>query len=247
MADIIWQSFLASVVGGLISLDRTAALQIMVSRPIVTAPVIGYMLGDAMTGLAIGGVLELLWIGELPIGGHIPPHEVIMTALITAVSLIGHKALMGTGIDIFPWKFGRADIIFIIGFTILIVIPMDMICKRIDAAARSLNGRFLNTALTDLNSGFSKSVEINNMKGLGIFFILNFTTIFVLIITGILLIYFLLPSLPAVVVMSLPLACGAAVILSLSSVYSAGYSSKSLPVFLATTFIVAAFLAVIIR
>lgn len=247
MKGIIYQCLLVSAAGGLLSLDRTAALQIMISRPIVVAPVIGYILGDAVTGLVIGGVLELLFIGELPVGGYIPPHETMLTVLITAISLIGQKALAGMDIAVFPGGGGSADIIFILSFAILIVIPMDIICKKADAAARVFNVRLFNAALADLDKELIKTVGTNNMKGLGVFFTLNLLTIFVLTLAGALLVYILLPLLPRVVVMSLPLAFGAACVSGLSSAYSALYSSRSLTVFLATTFFVVAILAAATR
>lgn len=245
MADIIWQSFLAALVGGILSLDRTAAFQVMVSRPIVAAPVVGYILGDAMTGLLIGGALELLFIGGSPVGGHIPPHETVMTILITAISLIAQKALYATGFDMLGIY--DANMLFVTGFTILMAIPTDAVCKKIDAAARIFNVRFFNAASSNLGKGFIKNVVINNLKGLGVFFVLNFSTIFILTFAGALLVYALLPVLPAVVIMSLPLACGAAVVLGLSSAYSALYGKRSQALFLAATFLSIAALAAAIR
>ena len=244
MKHIIWQSFLASLAGGLLSLDRTAALQIMVSRPIVAGPLIGYILADAKTGLLIGGILELLFIGGLPLGSYIPPHEIMLTALITAISIIGQKALNGRGPDIF--RIYDANMLFVQGFAILLIIPMDAVCKKADIIARGLNMRLFNDALSGVDKGLI-SVGISNLKGLVVFFILNFSTLFVLILAGVLLIYSLLPILPTVVIMSLPWAFGAACVLSLSSAYSALYNNRSLPVFLATTFFVVAAVAVIIR
>lgn len=218
------------------------------SRPIVTAPAIGYILGDAMTGLMIGGILELLWIGELPIGGHIPAHEVMLTASIATVSIIAQKMLgqdflvlhvLGSDID--------ASILCILGLIILLLIPMDMICKKVDTTARNFNRRFFNAALSDLDKGLIGSIGVNNIKGAGVFFILNFSTMFALALAGVVLIYFLLPLLPKMVVASLPLAFVAACVLSISSAYSAVYNNKSLPVFLATTFVAVAGILVIFR
>ncbi|MBI5875868.1 MAG: PTS sugar transporter subunit IIC, partial [Deltaproteobacteria bacterium] len=215
LLDIVWKSFLASLAGGLLSLDRTAAFQVMASRPIVAAPVIGYILGDAMTGLIVGGILELLFIGGLPVGGHIPPHEIMLAVIITAVSIIGQNMLNGIGFNML----GMYDVnmLFVIGFVILAVIPTDAICKKTDAAARIFNVRFFNAALSDLDKGSIKDVVINNLKGLGVFFVLNFLTIFILTFTGALLIYALLPVLPAAVTMSLPCAFAIVFLLGLSS------------------------------
>ncbi len=245
LLDIVWKSFLASLAGGVLSLDRTAAFQVMASRPIVAAPIIGYISGDAMTGLIIGGILELLFIGGLPVGGHIPPHEIMLTVIITAVAIIGQNALNGMGFNML--EIYDVNILFVIGFTILIVIPTDAVCKKIDAAARIFNIRFFNAVLSNLDKGFIKYVAINNLKGLGVFFILNFLTIFTLTFAGALLVCVLLPALPAAIIMSLPLAFGVVCVLGLSSAYSALYGNRSPVVFLAATFFAVAVLTVAIR
>ncbi|MBI3755698.1 MAG: hypothetical protein HY265_06025 [Deltaproteobacteria bacterium] len=137
--------------------------------------------------------------------------------------------------------------LFVIGFVILAAIPTDAVCKKIDAAARIFNVRFFNAALSDLDKGLIKDVVINNLKGLSVFFILNFLTIFILTFTGALLIYALLPVLPAAVTMSLPCAFAIVFLLGLSSAYSALYGNRSPAVFLAATFFAIAVLAVTIR
>lgn len=55
-----------------LELDTRHAAHLMVSRPLVVAPVLGWLLGDAWTGLRIGLALELLVMDELPVGGAIP-------------------------------------------------------------------------------------------------------------------------------------------------------------------------------
>ncbi|MCX7918890.1 MAG: PTS sugar transporter subunit IIC [bacterium] len=82
--------FNAAMLGGLIFLDSAAVAQIMVSQPIVCAPLLGWFLGDWQSGLLIGALLELLWIGKLPIGSHVPPEAPIsaITATIIYISFI---------------------------------------------------------------------------------------------------------------------------------------------------------------
>jgi len=63
--DLFW----ASLWGGVVALDTTAVLQIMVSRPMVGCSIIGLILGNFQVGFTIGILLELLYISELPVGG----------------------------------------------------------------------------------------------------------------------------------------------------------------------------------
>ena len=42
----------------------------MVSRPLVAAPIAGYLLGDPVAGMSVGVVLELVSLNQLPIGAN---------------------------------------------------------------------------------------------------------------------------------------------------------------------------------
>ncbi|MFB3896992.1 MAG: PTS sugar transporter subunit IIC [bacterium] len=89
----------SAAIGGLIFLDSSSVAQIMISQPIVCAPLIGWYLGNWQIGLLIGALLELLWIGKLPIGSHIPPEAPIsaMTATIIYIFLTrGMQVPIGT-------------------------------------------------------------------------------------------------------------------------------------------------------
>lgn len=57
-----------SLLGGALSLDATAALQIMVSQPLVSAVIAGAVVGDLGLALAVGATLQLVWMGVLPVG-----------------------------------------------------------------------------------------------------------------------------------------------------------------------------------
>ena len=46
-------------------------------RPIVLCPLVGLVLGDLQTGLAVGASLELLFMGSVSIGAYVPPNETI--------------------------------------------------------------------------------------------------------------------------------------------------------------------------
>jgi PTS system mannose-specific IIC component len=57
------------LLGGIAALDGTSVGQMMVSRPLVAATVAGWVLGDPVAGLLVGGMLEVLYLGVLPVGG----------------------------------------------------------------------------------------------------------------------------------------------------------------------------------
>ncbi len=57
-----------TVLGGALGLDTTAALQLMLSEPLVAGTLAGLVLGDPALGLALGAALQLVWSGALPVG-----------------------------------------------------------------------------------------------------------------------------------------------------------------------------------
>src|SRR5206468_9225007 len=53
-AHLFFLAAVAALVGGLSAIERKGALQLMLSRPIVLAPILGWALGDARGGLVLG-------------------------------------------------------------------------------------------------------------------------------------------------------------------------------------------------
>ena len=68
------------------AIDQFSLTEI-VYRPIIACPIIGLVLGDVETGLAVGGAYELMMVGNMPVGGAQPPNAVLggIVAMIFAV------------------------------------------------------------------------------------------------------------------------------------------------------------------
>jgi mannose/fructose/N-acetylgalactosamine-specific phosphotransferase system component IIC len=69
---------------GLLSLDVSAAGQFMISRPIVVGPLVGFLLGYPTLGLEMGALIEIIWIGDLPVGAHLPIDIMMLSGIATA-------------------------------------------------------------------------------------------------------------------------------------------------------------------
>ena len=69
---------------GLLSLDVSAVGQFMLSRPIVVAPLVGFALGQPALGLEMGALIEIIWIGDLPVGAHLPIDIMMLAGVSTA-------------------------------------------------------------------------------------------------------------------------------------------------------------------
>lgn len=62
-------SWIAAVVlGGVVGMDAVSWPQVMVSRPIVSATIGGWLLGDPMAGMLIGLILEMFALRHAPFG-----------------------------------------------------------------------------------------------------------------------------------------------------------------------------------
>lgn len=119
---ILFLCFISSV----ISLDVTVCWQVMVSRPIVIGPIIGWLGGDLMMGLIIGALLELVWLNILPLGASIPPDATACTVLATTT------AVLSSGI----WPKVHDEFI-ILG--IIYAVPLGAMFKKIDILIRRFN------------------------------------------------------------------------------------------------------------
>ena len=90
---------LTGAVGGLLWLDRFQIFQVMISRPIVAAPLVGWIVGDINSGLASGLIFEMLWLRRPPLGGFIGPD---VTLASIAVSSVSAAVRSETGVDLLP-------------------------------------------------------------------------------------------------------------------------------------------------
>ena len=72
----------------LTGLDRVALVQMMISRPLVAGPLTGLVLGKPLLGLEVGMLLELLWLGRLPVGAAIPPDDTQVSVGATSYNFV---------------------------------------------------------------------------------------------------------------------------------------------------------------
>lgn len=179
--------FLVSISGAFLHLDRTAAFQTMISRPVVAAPLIGFMLGDFETGIKAGMVLELLWIGYLPVGASVPPDETAVSILVAALSAWIK--------DSFLWS-SESSIVL----SMMLFIPVSMIAREIDLRIRKRNAISANDADRALIDFDMALLRRRCLSGLFRVFISSFFLFFVLLPAGGFFLYHLKPFIPVYVV-----------------------------------------------
>jgi PTS system mannose-specific IIC component len=141
---------------GLIGLDRTAAGQFMVSQPLVAAPLTGWMLGDPVTGLLIGSVLELIWVLDLPVGTFVPADSTVAAVCATAAAILG-----GTG----------SVSASVIGFSILLSTGLAPVTIVADHVIRKYNARLADTLPGASGADLGHRLAQSHLSGLVVFYV----------------------------------------------------------------------------
>lgn len=88
--------WLLSLLGALIVLDKYAFGEFGISQPVVTGCVIGAIFGDIWFGIFLGAMVQLIFLGGLPIGRDIPPDgQVAGIVTVASFFLLKHDNTLG--------------------------------------------------------------------------------------------------------------------------------------------------------
>jgi len=88
-----------ALLGGIATLDATPVGQTLLSQPLVTATLLGWLWGDWATALAVGVVLQILAASTLPIGARTPEDYASGGVVGAGVAL-----LLAPHGDLQPWR-----------------------------------------------------------------------------------------------------------------------------------------------
>jgi PTS system mannose-specific IIC component len=144
---------IAALIGGLSALERKGALQLMLSRPIVLAPMMGWALGDAQGGLLLGIPLELLFLGGVNLGGSLPDNESLLAGALTAMVVPAGLAAR-TGVDAPLAAMGLA-----------LLLPLALFGRRLERASEERNTQLMQEALDRAQRGDPAAARVN-LRGL---------------------------------------------------------------------------------
>jgi mannose PTS system EIIC component len=225
---MILKMIIISVAGGILCLDRVV-LQAMISRPIVTAPVIGLILGDPYTGLIIGALIELFWIDRLPIGAYIPPNDTITAILITASTIeSGHQlGNLSQGLII---------------LAVLLFLPFGILARQMELWLCRGNEELADEALCDAARGDVRSIARKHLTAILKAYLFPAALILLTLPAGIAIMTWAYPRLPDWTIRGLTLTysllplIGTAV--ALSTIHIRGTIPVFCAVFLAATVII---------
>jgi mannose/fructose/N-acetylgalactosamine-specific phosphotransferase system component IIC len=143
----------AALFGGVSAIERKGAFQLMLSRPLVLAALLGWALGDSRSGLMLGVPLELLFLGGVNLGGNIPDNESLLAAALTAM-VVPAGRWAGTPHD---------QALDTIGLALLV--PLALFGRGLERASERRNGRLFEAALKRAQAGDPDAARIN-LEGL---------------------------------------------------------------------------------
>jgi PTS system mannose-specific IIC component len=153
VAHLLFLVAVAALIGGLSAIERKGALQLMLSRPIVLAPVLGWALGDARGGLVLGIPLELLFLGGVNLGGSLPDNESLLAGALTA-AVVPAGIAAGTGVDASLAALGLA-----------LLLPLALFGRRLERAAEARNSQLMDEAILRASRGDVAAARVN-LRGL---------------------------------------------------------------------------------
>jgi len=144
---------LVSMVLAFLSLDISAFGQFMLCRPIVVGPLVGWMTGHPGLGLEMGALIELIWIGDVPVGAHLPLDLTMLTGISVAFAaeLVGGNA------------FPEAAMTYAMG----IVIPLAAGSTELENFLRRFHVRWIHFAQRMAMNGHFKTFNLINALILG--------------------------------------------------------------------------------
>lgn len=167
----MFEALISGLIAGFLWLDRYQLFQLLLSRPIISAPLTGLILGDIGAGCSIGLMYELLWLRRPPVGGYIAPDTTLASISATAISI----QLMGK----FPMNVLATGCL-----SFFITYPLTIIASRVDGVFRIILGRVALMAEAAILNDQEKSLVSYMATGLVLGFISAFLMVTIYVTLG---------------------------------------------------------------
>ncbi len=159
-----------SLLGGIIGLDTTVVGQIMISQPLVSGAITGFLLGNLPAGILIGALLQLLWIAAIPIGSAIPPDSSLMAILATAITIMAGKVSPSSMM-----------------LAMMISIPVGLLTGKVDVIIRRINISLVHWIEGKLEKGEPQVLSRGVIIGVLLFFFKNFLLLLIFLPLGVII------------------------------------------------------------
>lgn len=151
---------MVALAGGVLGLDATAVLQAMLSQPIVTGPIVGALLGNPETGLAVGAGLQLLFAANFPLGASVPPDGCSVATALTAAVVWTRPGYAVVGEVAYP-----------LTAAVLLGGPLAYVGGRADIWIRNWNARWGGIVDSSLERGDPRGIDRALWAGVTSYFV----------------------------------------------------------------------------
>ncbi len=151
MEHAIW----LAIIGAIIALDHAMLGQFMFSQPIVTGALFGWLFNDFQSGIIIGAMLQLLWVGILPVGAFIPSDHTVTGGITACIAL-----MLITKMDM---PLNQATIL-----ALAVSIPGGYVSGKLDIVVRQFNGKWNDVVENNILTKPNKTINAVAFAGLGL-------------------------------------------------------------------------------
>ena len=215
-----WRFFLAILFGGVCYLDRTAACQLMLHRPLVVATLMGAIFGNMAAGAQVGVILELFYLARLPVGASIPPDD-------TGAAVFGGSAaaIASSSIGLDTGSFTAI---------LLLSVVAAEAGKSADRFVRKVNVRIARLTAESVDRGDAQAVEHGLLAGLTLFAVTGMVLALVFSGAGVAVSKELLPRFGPASRASFAILLPVLPLLGAASVYSCSRTERTFAVFFLT-------------
>jgi len=193
-----------------------------VSSPLVAGAIVGILLGDAKTGIVIGGTLHLVYMGVIGVGAAIPANKTTATTIAVSFCIL-------SGLD--------QEVAIALG------VPASIMGQLSNIAAWVINSVWMHLGDKAAEEADFKKMTLYTYCGSAVFFVVKFVPIFLCIYYGAPFVEQLNANMPALISRWLTVAKGMLPALGFGMLFSMMYKPKYIAYFI-IGFILAAVLKV---
>jgi mannose PTS system EIIC component len=180
---VLFRILTGSLAGAILCLDRIL-VQVMLSRPIVAATIIGSLLGSPLTGLAVGALIEIFWVNKSPLGTFVPPNDSVV-AIVTTISVV----ILGEKLPLNPKE--------LLVLSILTYLPVGFLSQKLEPLTARFNEHISDKALLEAEAEGKNMQNINLIWPILIYFVYTLFLIVFSLAFGLIFIPWLIERLPS--------------------------------------------------
>jgi mannose/fructose/N-acetylgalactosamine-specific phosphotransferase system component IIC len=164
---IIESVIILAIIASICSADVTAFGQFMISRPIFCGPLFGFLLGDVVTGIWIGMIVEMSWTNAIPMGTAVPIDLTTITILSVFWSVKNFQGLHSAAM-----------------LALMLAVPFAYVYREIDIVGRNFNIKIMRWVERGIEKGAEWRISAGLFFGLFLFLARGFAFYITFMIIG---------------------------------------------------------------